>query len=268
MPNPENSANELIFELPASINGASTDLICNFLPQTFEENYFNLLIAKENNNIPCTLSGSTLILKNINVIIINLGSDDFLRIGIYFLNNADLSTSGHSYIMTFIDSSSGTGIVLTTGSISAPLRISPPPINAQFDNITVENTMLFVATNYTFDITTVNNDNIHINAQSIIGILILFPIEYMAIWDAINRPTKIYITLGTESFEDSPEMINGTLITRFNVTSEVSFSEIHITFEFRNPKVALNCDILPVFTVSILDFKLNSILAETLSNNI
>ena len=63
-------------------------------------------------------------------------------------------------------------------------------------------------------------------------------------------------------------MVSGSLIVKFKVTDEVAFNSIKIEFDFRNPITALDCSVLPVFTLSILDFKLNAILAETLSNNI
>ena len=104
-----------------------------------------------------------------------LGSDDFLRIALYKLKNANISTWGHGYDITFIDSTTGTGSVVTTGSISTPYRISPTPINIQFNSITVDSTKFFVVTNYSLDISTVNSDDIHINSDSRIGVLIKFP---------------------------------------------------------------------------------------------
>ena len=152
--------------------------------------------------------------------------------------------------------------------MKTPYRISPTPTNIQFTNIAVGSTKFFVKTNYTFEISTVNSDDIHINADSRMGVLILFPDEYKAIWETIDQPNRVYVTFGSDTYSDKPEMINGSMIVKFRVTQEVFFSAITILFEFRNPKVALNCDVLPVFTISILDFKLNAIRAESLSNNI
>ncbi len=69
-----------------------------------------------------------------------------MRLAIYKLKNANISTWGHSYAVTFIDSSTGTGSVVSTGSVSTPYRISPTPINIQFNNITVDSTKFFVST--------------------------------------------------------------------------------------------------------------------------
>ena len=51
-------------------------------------------------------------------------------------------------------------------------------------------------------------------------------------------------------------MVSGSLIVKFKVTDEVAFNSIKIEFDFRNPITALDCSVLPVFTLSILDFKL------------
>lgn len=43
MPNPKNAANELMIELPTTISEASSDMVCSYLPQKFNENFFNLI---------------------------------------------------------------------------------------------------------------------------------------------------------------------------------------------------------------------------------
>lgn len=105
----------------------------------------------------------------------SLGTDDFLRLAIFRLKNANISTWGHGYSITFIDSTTGTGSVVTTGSISTPYRISPTPMNIQFNNISVDSSKFFVVTNYFLDISTVNDAEIHINSDSRVGVLIKFP---------------------------------------------------------------------------------------------
>ena len=149
----------------------------------------------------------------------SLGSDDFLRLAIFKLKNANISSWGHNYGITFLDRSTGSGSVVASGDVSVPYRISPTPINIQFNNISVDSTKYFVKTNYTLEISTVNNDDIHINADSRIGVIILFPNEYREIWETIKMPTNIKITFGSTTYEDSPETVNGTLIARFNVTN-------------------------------------------------
>ena len=239
-------------------------MVCSYLPQKFTENYFNLILAKNDNIIPCSFSSGSLTIKSINTVISTLTVDDFLRIAIFKLKNADLSAIGHNYVATFIDSTTET--VVESGTITNPYRISPTPTNIQFTNITVDSSYLFVVTKYTFTMSTINNENIHINTDSRIGIMITFPTEYTTIWDTISTPSQVKITLGSDVYEDVPEMINGLLMIRFRVTSVVEFTSLQVEFDFRNPETALNCQELSVFKLSVLDFKLNSILAETISN--
>ena len=63
-------------------------------------------------------------------------------------------------------------------------------------------------------------------------------------------------------------MINGTIIVEYRTTAALEFTDILVEFEFVNPSRPLDCSLLPAFTVSLFDFTLNSIKAETLSNNI
>ena len=261
MPNPKNTANELLIELPDTIKEAEGALTCAYLPQKFNENFFNLLLTKDENVMTCEISNSIIRISSVNQLMDALTADDFLRIAIYKLKNANISTWGHHYDITFLDSSTGTGSVVSTGQVSTPYRISPTPLNIQFNKITVASQKFFVLNRYRFEMETVNADSIHINGDSRIGVLITFPDEYKAIWDTINKPGKVYITLGTTDYEDVPEMVLGSLIVKFKVPSEVSFNSLSVEFDFRNPIVALECVVPPVFTLSSLDFKLNAILA-------
>ena len=107
MPNPNNKANELMIELPNTISEASTDMVCSYLPQKFNENFFNLLQVKNENNVDCHLSGSTVIIDEIDTIQNSLSNDDFLRLAVYRLKNANISTWAHSYEVTFLDTTTG-----------------------------------------------------------------------------------------------------------------------------------------------------------------
>lgn len=62
-------------------------------------------------------------------------------------------------------------------------------------------------------------------------------------------------------------MVEGKLMARFSVNSYESFTEIKVAFEFRNPAQQINCTI-STFIVSLFDFKQNSIIAETVGNNV
>ena len=167
-------------------------------------------------------------IEDIDILMGSLESDDFLRIAIFKFKNAEISSQGHSYGIIFLDKSTGSGTVVASGTASVPYRSSQTPINIQFDNILVGSTKYFVKTNYTLEISTVNNDNIHINAGSFMGLIILFPNEYREIWETIDMPSSIKVTFGSTEYENEPETVNGSLIVKFNVTSEISFNEITI----------------------------------------
>ena len=172
----------MILDLPDTISEATGDLVCSYLPQKFNENYLNLLLVKDTSNVPCSLVGSVVTIQEVDMVMSSIGADDFLRLAIFKLKNANISSWGHNYGITFLDKSTGSGSVVASGTVSIPYSISPTPINIQFDSISIDNTKYFVRTNYTFEISTVNDDDIHINADSRIGVIISFPNEYREIW--------------------------------------------------------------------------------------
>jgi hypothetical protein len=79
-------------------------------------------------------------------------------------------------------SSDNTGLI--TGEISKQLayKVSSPPSNLQIKSMQIDNSKLGVIANYSFDLTTISGNNIIINSQSIIGLKIAFPAEYLLIW--------------------------------------------------------------------------------------
>jgi hypothetical protein len=65
-------------------------------------------------------------------------------------------------------------------------------------------------------------------------------------------------------------MSNRYLFVTFSNNSfigQINFTTFNITFMFRNPNISLDCSVLPVFTLTLFDFKSRSIYAQTLSNN-
>ena len=173
------------------------NLSCSYLPQKFNK---NLLLAKDDNQVSYSVTNSIIKIQGIDKLMTMIGNDDFLRLAIFKLKNANISTWGHHYEVTFLDSSTGTGSVVSSGKVTTPYRISPTPINIQFNNITVESQKFFVFNKYTFDMETTNGENIEINGDSRIGILITFPAEYNVIWDTIDKPSKVYITFGSTEY--------------------------------------------------------------------
>lgn len=101
--------------------------------------------------------------------------------------------------------------------------------------------------------------------------MINFPAEYESIWSQITVPTSLNLTISGNNYTAS----NVTMSTRYlyavfsnnTFTSQINFTTFNITFMFRNPNFSLDCSVLPVFTISLFDFKGKSIYAQTLSNN-
>ena len=62
--------------------------------------------------------------------------------------------------------------------------------------------------------------------------------------------------------------VNGTLVANYSIYTAVKFKQAIITFTFVNPSNSINCSVTPIFSISLLDFKRNSLIAETLGNNI
>ena len=72
-----------------------------------------------------------------------------------------------------------------------------------------------------------------------------------------------YAPLTRTAFE-----VNGTLVANYSICTAVEFKQAIITFTFVNPSNSINCSVTPIFSISLLDFKRNSLIAETLGNNI
>jgi hypothetical protein len=49
-------------------------------------------------------------------------------------------------------------------------------------------------------------------------------------------------------------------------SSQLDFTTLSISFIFRNPNKSVDCTVLPVFTISLFDFKGKNIYSQTLSN--
>lgn len=55
--------------------------------------------------------------------------------------------------------------------------------------------------------------------------------------------------------------VNGTLLATYNIPTAFKFQQAIVSFNFVNPSKSLNCSSTPVFGLSFLDFKKNSIIA-------
>lgn len=94
-------------------------------------------------------------LQNVSSLIASLGSDDFLRFSFYKLKNANISTTSITFKVSFLDSSTGSGNVLSSGSVSFPSSVSTPPANLQINKISTASHKLLVNNLYSFNLTTV-----------------------------------------------------------------------------------------------------------------
>jgi hypothetical protein len=120
------------------------------------------------------------------------------------------------------------------------------------------------------NIATIATTNITINANSTVGVKIQFPPEYTSSWSNIPQPTTVTLILGGVSTytSTSVSMFSGFLMARFMIPTQKNFNQSTIQFVFRNPSTSISCNgSSPIFTVSIFDFKQNSILAESIGNS-
>lgn len=62
--------------------------------------------------------------------------------------------------------------------------------------------------------------------------------------------------------------VNGTLVANYSITAAFKFNQIIATFTFVNPSTTIDCTGTQVFNIALLDFKKNSLIAETLGNNV
>jgi hypothetical protein len=174
-------------------------------------------------------------------IISSLNSDDFLRITFYRLKNSNVSVSSQTFKVSLIDSSSGTGIVLSSGNVTFPLSVSSPPANLQINKITTASSLLLVRNLYNINVTTATNTILTVNSQSQIGIIVNFPNEYKLIWNRIETMPTMTVTFSTTSpstsvtFSTLSMGTNGTLLANFSITSAFNFTQAIISFNFINP---------------------------------
>jgi len=136
------------------------------------------------------------------------------------------------------------------------------------NSITLSSQKFEVINNYTFISSTIASTLINITAKSDIGVKVLFPQEYMTIWNITSKPSQLQIYLGSNMYTATNiYMVNKILMARFTVANFESFSQVKVVFQFRNPSTAINCT-ASNFIISLFDFKQNSIVAETVGNNV
>lgn len=149
--------------------------------------------------------------------------------------------------------------------------VSNAPLDLQIADITLSNTKYYVMSSYNFFLTSVNSASVTIVKSSSIGMIIRFPPEYTPIWQQIPTPAVVNLTVNGVLYATSNVTLSpGYLFATFTpqqFSSQVVFTSFSVGFNFRNPNTSIDCSAVPVFVISLFDFKGNSIFAQTLSNN-
>jgi hypothetical protein len=99
------------------------------------------------------------------------------------------------------------------------------------NSITLSSQKFEVINNYTFISSTIASTLINITAKSDIGVKVLFPQEYMTIWNITSKPSQLQIYLGSNMYTATNiYMVNKILMARFTVANFESFSQVKVTF--------------------------------------
>lgn len=121
------------------------------------------------------MNGQSLSISNMNTVIANLTSDQFIFLVVHGLTNPDLSSSNSTFNFSFLNVSSTSGLILGSSSKQLAYQVSSTPLNLQIQGLTIDNTKLSVMANYTFTLVTISGSNLTVNSQTTIGINIIFP---------------------------------------------------------------------------------------------
>lgn len=122
------------------------------------------MLNSNNNGVSCSANNNIIRLSNVSNLVTYLGTDDFLRFSFYRLKNSNVSVPFQIFKISFLDASSGTGIILNSGLVKFPLSVSPPPTNLQINKVLTASPKLLVRNAYTLNLTTVMNAVISINS--------------------------------------------------------------------------------------------------------
>jgi hypothetical protein len=272
-PSTTSAITDINIEVPREISISEGTFECGALSQSFYEDYIFLLLNKDTTPVTCSAANNIIKVSNVSRLISALGPDDFLRLSFYRLKNANTSTTSRTFKISYLDTSTGAGTVLSSGSVSFPLSISSPPSNLQINKIQTASPKLLVRNLYTFNLTTVAGDELSINSLSQIAFILNLPKEYKMIWNRIETMPTITLVF-TDAASSSVTYsaiavgVNGTLVANYTITSAFKFKQVIASFTFTNPSQVIDCESTQVFSVALLDLKKNSFIAETLGNNV
>lgn len=185
--------------------------------------------------------------------------------------NPDTSLSQVNFTFTFINTTSTYASAVLRFELPLSYTISDPPIDIQIEAIALDNPKYYALSNYTFTLNSLTGKSFTIAKKSLLGVMVHFPQEYGAMWTQIQQPSQLSLVISSQYYNSTNiRMANLYLFAEFPSSvfpSQLDFTTFYVKFIFRNPNETINCQINPVFTVSLFDFKGNSIYAQTLSNN-
>ena len=217
------------------------------------------------------MTSQKIIIEGLDTVLKALSTTQFLYLTVSGLLNPDISTSRTNFTFTFINTSTTFSQAVLRFDLPLSYTISDPPLNIQIGNIALTNPKYYANSDYTFSLNALTGSTFSISKSSRIGLIIHFPAEYAKVWSQILTPSVLTMTInGNEYNSTNIRLASRYLLAVFNSTlfsSQVDFSTLTVKFAFKNPNETINCSITPVFTVSLFDFKSNSIYAQTLSNN-
>lgn len=219
------------------------------------------LALKNITELSCSMDGQSILINGISSIIQSLKDDEFLFLDVFGLKNPDISEDKSEFKFTFLNLTDSSGLVIGSLIENLAYKVSEPPLNMQMNTIALSTEKFEVINNYTFISSTIGSALINITAKSEIGVKILFPLEYTSIWKITPQPSNIRIYLGNTLYTATNiNMVNRILMAKFSIDTFVSFSQVKVIFEFRNPSTTINCT-ASNFVISLFDFKQNSVVA-------
>ena len=269
---PDFVAQKLKIKVPSVIEESADGISCGYQTYRKTNNLFNLMVQQGTNPLNCKMNSQKIVISGLDTVINSLSrNEEFIYLTIEGLLNPDTSISQSDFTFVFINTTGTYPQAVLRFSLPLSYTISDPPIDMQIEDISLDNTKYYARSNYTFMFNALTGASFSIAKQSRIGIMIHFPQEYSGIWSQIKTPSQLSLIISSQYYNSTNiRMSNRYLFAVFPSTlfpSQLDFTTFNITFVFRNPNETINCKIGPVFTVSIFDFKGNSIYAQTLSNN-
>lgn len=262
----------LQIDLPSTIIQSAEGVSCAYQGYEANDNYFSLMRKQGTNILSCQISAQKLTITGLSSVIGNISSNSFLYLTVSGLLNPQTSTSRLNFTFTFINTTSTFTQAVLLFTIPLSYTISNPPFDMQISSIQLSNSKFFSVSDYTFQLSSVSSANLIITKQSSIGLTVRFPKEYEEIWNQITIPGVVNMTIGANTYQAT----NVTMASRYlfavfpesTFSSQLTFTTFSISFTFRNPNRTVDCTVLPVFVISLFDFKSNSIYSQTLSNNV